>query len=783
MLPAKLKGLLAIGVVGALTVQAALAVYIPTAHDTKLPPETITYPITTPSDAALLTTLGDLSFYFKDDRDVLIVVDERNGYTWKSGLDIGYNRDLEDACDLVPDNEKINCTPLEDRLNTTYTGIANSLVTIEYYDASKSIKRLSSASYEDVRSTLGMVNNDPTHYRLEIDFEDIDLQLNVHIHLDEQGYTLSIRDEEITGPGQSVLAAVQLSPFLGASGGQLLYWDPIERDFERQVAKPMVDGYVLVPDGPGALIRFVDRNVGLTPYIGNVYGNDPAENAYYYTNDNAFFPFKDPLMPLYGIAHGNRQAAFVAYATQGAAHMTLLVSPEEDITYYTYAYPRFEFNQLFHQVYNKRGDGYFTLMKERRHYDIEMRYAFLANDGEYPADYVGMAKTYRDYLIDNDKLQATANSAADHIGIRLDFVMADIKQSILGTEDVVVSTAEGVGKILEDLNAAGIYNVSSGLLGWQSGGITSGHPGEVKWSNAIGSKGAFTKLIDEAKSYGYDVSFSQDYVRIHRDQVNFATGAARHINTWYIETRLWGEYPVNLFGSAKPKKSAAWITTQTNALAKLGVASFTIDGIGDTLSSDYDEGFTSIEETMALYVKTLSELDPAIKVAMNSPHDYLWGNTDIFLDTPVYATQFLIETDTVPFLQLVLQDSMTLYAPYSNFSFYTQKDVLRMIDFNLYPSFALTEKPAYLLALTNANRFYSTEYTEYKSLIDRIYHDVDDVLSQVIGTRWVDRTVIENGVILNTYADGTRILINYTDEAITFEGSIIRAQSADVLGD
>jgi hypothetical protein len=161
----------------------------------------------------------------------------------------------------------------------------------------------------------------------------------------------------------------------------------------------------------------------------------------------------------------------------------------------------------------------------------------------------------------------------------------------------------------------------------------------------------------------------------------------------------------------------------------------------------------------------------------------LWGNVDIFLDTPVYATQFLIETDTVPFLQLVLQDSMTMYAPYSNFSFYTQKDVLRMIDFNLYPSFALTERPAYLLALTNANRFYSTEYTEYKTLIDRIYHDVDDVLSQVIGTRWIDRTVIDNGIILNTYADGTRILINYTDEAVTFEGALIRALSAEVLGD
>jgi hypothetical protein len=238
------------------------------------------------------------------------------------------------------------------------------------------------------------------------------------------------------------------------------------------------------------------------------------------------------------------------------------------------------------------------------------------------------------HLIENDKLQTTTSANADHIGIRLDFVMADIKQSILGTEDVVVSTAEGVGKILAELSEAGIHNVSSGLLGWQEGGITSGHPGEVKWSNAIGSKSAFTKLITDAKAFGYDVSFSQDYVRIHRDQINFATGAARHINSWYIETRLWGEFPVNLFGSAKPVKSAAWIKTQTNALAKLGVSSFTIDGIGDTLSSDYDDGFTSVEETMALYVKTLSELDPAIQGGPEFPARLLVGQRRHLLGYP-----------------------------------------------------------------------------------------------------------------------------------------------------
>ncbi len=776
----KLKVLLGLSAV-VLSVQAIMAVYIPTAHDTKLPPDTITYVSADPSDFELLYETSNFKYYFKDERDVISVVDKRNGYTWKTGIDIAYNKDLEDACDLVPDDQKNTCAPLEDRLNTTYTGIANSLITVEYYDDSNSIKRLSSASKTGVTSKLGMVNGDSTHYRLDINFSSIQLKVSVHITFDEKGFELEVRDDEITGDGQTVFAAIQLMPFFGASGGQKLYWDPIKKSLKKEVPNEMIDGYVLVPDGPGALIRFVDRNIGLSPYVGDIYGSDPAESTYYYTNEANFFPFKNPSMPVYGIAHGNRQAAFVGFATKGAEHMTLYVSPEEDITYYTYAYPRFEYNYIYHQVYNKRGDGYFTTMKERRHFDITMRYEFLANDSDRPADYVGMALTYRDYLLTHDGLNDSNDQNASDIGIRLDFVMADVKKSVLGTQDVIVTTAKDVGNILTDLNENEVYKINSGLLGWSSGGITSGHPGLTEWSSSIGSKSAYQALIELSSSYGYDVSFSQNYVDIHKDQVNFDTSAARHINSWYLETRLWGEYPVQLFGIAKPSKSATWIKNQSTALAKLDVASLTIEGISNKLTSDYDNGTVYLEETIALYQEALASLDPQLKIAMTNPNDYLWNSVDRYLNTPVFSTQFLVETDTVPFLQMVLNGSMEMYAPYSNFSFYTPKDVLRMIDYNLYPSFVLSQDPAYNLALTNANRFYSTEYTEYKTLIISIYKDVNRVLKEVIGAQWIDRQVLENGLILNTYDNGKKILINYTESALTVNGKIIQALSATVL--
>ena len=763
-----------------LSIQVIVAVYIPTAHDTKLPPETISYVITDPTDYELLTETENFKYYFKDSRDVLSIVDKRNGYTWKTGLDVEFNTVLEDACDLVPEADQINCEPIEDRMNTTYIGIANSLITIEYYDSTNAIKRKSSASKDGVDSTLVKVDGKDNVFRLDVNFKDLDIEIKVHITLDDKGFTLDINDEDITGDGQSILAAIMLTPFLGASGGQKLYWDPARNNFKREVPSEMIDGYVFVPDGPGALIRFVDRNIGLSPYVSKIYGENPAEAEYYYTVAGNHLPLKQAVMPVYGIAHGNRQAAFVAFATQGAGNMKILVSPEEDITYYTYAYTRFEYNRIFFQVYNKRGDGFFTSMEERRHFDVSMTYQFLANDTDRPADYVGMALTYRDYLLDNDGLPQKISSSSD-VGIRLDFVMADIKKSVLGLEDVIVTTAKDVENILTQLDMDGIKNINSGLLGWQAGGITNGHPGTTNFSSAIGSSAAFKSLLELASSYDYDVSFSQNYAAINKKQVNYQTSAARHMNSWYIETRVSNDYPISVLGIAKPSKSAAWLKTQSDKLIKLGVSSLTIDGISNILTSDYDAGTTSIVETIELYTSALGKIDPTVMIAMQAPNDYLWKYVDRYLNTPVFSNQFLIETDTVPFLQMVLNNRMEMYAPYSNFSFYTQKDILRMIDYNLYPSFALSQEPAYKLALTNSNRYYSTEFKEYEPLIKSIYSEVNLVLREVSGKDWIDRTVVENGVILNTYSDGTKVLINYTEDALTYGDQLVRALSAVVV--
>jgi hypothetical protein len=759
-------------------------IYIPTNRDTRMPPKVFEY-VSAEDDAyTFLTTVGVFDYYFREDRDIILVKDNRNGYTWKTGLDVPFNNDIDRAVLAAQTSEaKIAAAfPKEERLNATYIGLANSLLTVELYDDAFNFQLISSASQRGAESRLARV--EPNHFRLDTEFADVDLRIKLHVYFSDTGISYRVLDEEIEGEGAARMASIIITPFLGASGGVQQIFDPLELRYEQRVSKPLIPGYVFVPDGSGALIRFADNTVSLQKYVGNVYGVNPAETMYYYNNNVDTVAKKEPLMPVFGIAHGDNQAAFAAWAEDGAEHLEINVSPEENMTYYTFAYPRFVYNQQIHQVYNRKGEGYFRLYPERMHFNISMDYYFLAGDGsggDFPADYVGMALAYREHLIENGDFIEKKVKADNVMPIRIDFVMSDIKKSVIGMANVVTTTAEQAGEILRDMLDNGIASINSGLLGFQDGGITAGKPWTLNFTRAIGAEGDFRRLFADMNVAGVDVSFAQNYSLINKLQMILSRNQAYHINHWGVRAFISEEsfVPVTEVSYARPVKSAEWLKEQTARAAKLGAPSATISGISGLLISHYGDDETSMETAVSLYEKTLADIDMAINA--ETPNRYLWKSIDRFLQTPVLNTQYILETDTVPFLQMVLNGGMELYAPYSNFSFYTQDDILRMIDYNVYPSFVVTSEPAYLLSNTNSLTYYSTEYAVYRDIIKAVYEQVSAVLSRVKGKNWIDRRALQNGVILNTYEDGTEVVINYTSDPVAYRNASVPAESARII--
>jgi len=722
----------------------------------------------------------NMIFYFRDSRDVLMVYDKRNSYTWKSGLDIPFSREVKDG---LREGFPIGYEPIEDRMNIIYTGFANSLITIEYYDPSLQIRRLASAAFEGVNSQLSRVIGNESHFVLDVFYDEIDLSLRVHLHLNDEGYEIKLLFSEITGTAKQQLAAVILNPFLGASGGKHYLFNEDTGEHSDLQNKGIIDGYVLVPDGSGALIHFRDNATEMKLYNALIYGHNLAKGTLHETiKSNVYREFNTPTMPVFGIAHSTHQAAFIGYAIEGDAYMELVVMPEENTTYYTFAYPRFVYNTSYFQVFNQAGDSYLKLMDEINSFDVRFVYEFLAGAGDtgFQADYTGMALAYQSHLLETGVL--TRKKATDNeIPIRLDFIMSDLKNAVLGHEHVIVTNSAQVKYILETLRQLGVNAKNVGLHGWQNYGMTSSRPWRTDWHQSIGSRTAFKELIDYGRALDVDISFVQDYVNFHAAQISPTGNAIKHLNSWFLTRNILDDAPFTTFYFATPQRAIAWMYTQIGHLTELGILSHSIEGISNILFSNHGDNPLTEKEVILLYQEALRYHNENLMLNLDNPNMYLWAYTDRFLQTPMFHTMHLIQTESVPFLQMVLNGTMELYAIYSNFSFFNQKDLLRLIDYNTFPSFVLTYEPAHYLSTTNALNFYSTGYQQFTDLIVDFYSQINEALSQVAGALWIDRQILRDGIVKNSYDNGVDIYINFNDKVYEIEDITLAPLSFEVI--
>ncbi|MBO4377823.1 MAG: hypothetical protein J5889_02580, partial [Clostridia bacterium] len=405
------------------------------------------------------------------------------------------------------------------------------------------------------------------------------------------------------------------------------------------------------------------------------------------------------------------------------------------------------------------------------------------NDGTPSADYVGMAKAYREHLIETGVLTEMPETSAD-IPIRLDFIMSDSENGVILTRQVTVTTTDDVREILNDVMADGITNISSGLIGWQKKGESLTRPDKDTYSGKTGTKAEFRKLITEFAGKGIDISQARETTTINSVMTSYYRTAVKAVSNWYVSVdKRWllqESAPVAIFGFATPEKTADWTAAFARNVEGYS-GSVTLSGITNVLNSNWSRSGceTTLTETIRLYADTLAGI--TVKLNLENPNQYLWKYTDRFLQMPVGNSWYIYESDSVPFLQMVLRGTMEMYAPYANFSFYTQDCILRMIDYNISPAFILSKEASWNLADTLSSHLYSTEYELYRELVRSIYTQINEVLTQVQGFDWTGREAVRDGVIVNSYRRGDeerKIIINYTANDIELDGVTVPAQRA-----
>lgn len=670
---------------------------------------------------------NNLKLYLNEETLGIKVENKKTGYVWNSTIDIE-----------------------EEGLNQIWQGIADSAVTVEFMNEKGKVERL---SISNSKPSL-KINKSNDGFTADVNFKSKGIQFTLKVTLNDCSINVFIDDESIKNEKDKIqLQAMYLYPFMGATKGQ------------------DISGYMFVPDGSGGLIRLEEKNTIITePYVNKIYGNDygikGVTEAGIRMNELEKIKF-----PVFGVSHNVNENAFVAIIESGAEYGEINAYPSGITTDYNWITSKFIFRESYFQPTNKKGDGMVVNQKEMNKFDISVTYNFLSNDD---ADYVGMAKKYRSYLVENGILTNKEKSEGD-IPLKLEYLMSENEKALIGKKVVKMTTIEEMKDQISQINDIGINNLEIVARGWSKGGSSGAAMNHSSFEKSVGTKDQWQELIMELNEKNIDVYMYTDYSKAFSGTKGISTAkdSAQTIADQVIKGRN--------FNYVAPSTTSSFYKDEQNKFEKINIRGIAIDTLGDNLYSNYNsKNATTRTESLEIYKQMLEE--SKVNNVIYNPNDYLWKYSDSYYSVPMSTSNYSLISDNVPFLQIVLNGYMDLFIPELNFTAGSEDILLQMIDYGVYPSYYLTEEDSVKLINTNSNWLYTSKFEVWKDEINKQYNFINSALKNVKGQTIEERNILADGVVEVVYSNNVKIIINYNDSDYDMDGTIIKTKDFKVIG-
>lgn len=630
--------------------------------------------------------------------------------------------------------------------SATWKNFVNSGLVIEYFKGkATTINRLDMYSGSPETEIYPIENG----FAAKVSFQSVGIRLTVFVTLHENGLKVQVPGSSIEETDENCrLAAVYVLPFLGSSRGA------------------QTEGYMLIPDGCGAIIRLADNNEKYSqPYKAKVYsGNYSIEE-----NRTAVQKFEGEIAtmseaesvsaPIFGMVHTDKQMGFLGMIEEGKYNAELYAYPNGVITEYNWIAPRFVYREVY--LYpTSQTKGINTIQAEKETFDILVRYDFVSGDN---ADYTGLAAVYREYLKETGVLKERDISYS----VRLDFFAGDQEEALIGKKFVAMTTVEDMDRMLAELTEGGVESIAAVYKGWQKNGIYGTLKDKIRFEKALGSLSDYSSLAEKYTGqvqlllYGdfmntYSKSSSADYIYRYNGKI-FSDDTYHKLNP--IKYRYTSRYSADLIRSYRDQL----------AETTLGLA---IDGVTNRCYSAMVNNKKDVYSRQS-YAKDIADAVQGTEHgAYYTPNDYLWGFTENYYDFKLYASGYKFVSEEIPFFAMALKGSMGLYSEYVNFEADATEYLLKMVESGVYPSFLLTrENPAEMI-YTDSASLYSCEYEEYAGMIQE-YYDIFRALHESTGGAYIKGYERQDGVSRVTYSNGTVVIVNFNKQETEAWGRVL----------
>lgn len=541
---------------------------------------------------------------------------------------------------------------------------------------------------------------------------------------------------------QSVMN-VALLPFMGAAGSD-------------------DEGYLIIPDGSGALIHFNNGRTGAAIYQQDVYGRDDA-----LTIRKAATTTYDVNMPLFGIVRNGR--ALMAVVENGDYQAQLNAMVNGQLTGYSNAYFA---AQYIHMEAN-------TIMPGSEHStDVMLPTNTFRDMGNFTVRYYPLAAenaTYADVAAAYRAQLGLKESIADAATQQLEMV-ASIPSidTFLGVpyESVRVLTSyEQAAQTLRDFAAEGLNDLTLRYTGWSKQSVRGKMVTGLDLDNRLGGKKAFDGLRQAVKETGAEMVLAVDLIDIYEDGNGYwslfaatdsVNSTAKQVPEFLQSTGYQDPEgkPWYLLSPDKVPEAARKLAENLSGQ----VDGVSLSMLGNTVYSSF--GKTGISRTSAgmYWQQALETLSGKIQtLSAKTASAYAFPYIEQVDATPCASSRFEVTDMEIPFYQMVTHGAMVLYTEPANEDGNVRKALLRAIECGMYPSWRVIAGDTALLSGTDYASWHAASLDAWREEIKNTAAWMAP-LGVYAGMQMTGHEQVTATLSVTTYANGDMVLVNYGSE-------------------
>lgn len=548
------------------------------------------------------------------------------------------------------------------------------------------------------------------------------------------------------------------------------------------------EGYIITPDGSGAVINFNNGKSKTNEYTQRIYGRDLAKSQ-----EMAPKKTEQAYLPILGIVR--KDNALLEVVTEGSAYATARAAVSgQKATSYNSAW--FNFTLRATDTYFMGGQNASSLnayqqnlIPEER---VTVRYYPIVKDD---VSFVDVAKRYQQYLVEEKGLTKVENEEAP---LYLDLYGGTVKeQSVVGFPvklETAATTYEEAKQILQELNALGVDKMIVSYEDFNAAGITSRISNSVDYSGTLGGKNKWNELKSYCEASGIMLAPSFDLMEYERSGNGYTkTGASAIAITKAYATQ--GVYEL-AFGTPHDTRSSWYILSPyffervygevVTSCQKEGVKAISVADGTNKLYSDFTGNTTrstSRQQAVNNLIKGYEMINQSgMTFVAGAANDYALPYVDYLKDVPLYSSNFDVYDYDIPFYEIVIHG----YIPYTT----KAKNASSSADEMFVYSVATGTPLHYEVMFEDPNEFTDCSYDElfytyYKGWLQDISTEYKFMQQYVLPL--TDET-IENFEIVDvdayrtTFSDGTVVEVDLSTLQICINGTEVKLSDFETKG-